>query len=64
MKNKYWVSYKIPNEIKDFEGGFYVYAFNDIDAKYEALKKIKEEFPNIEEAYDDETSFKYDGYNL
>jgi hypothetical protein len=28
MKNKYWVSYKIPNEIKDLEGGFYVYAFN------------------------------------
>jgi hypothetical protein len=55
MKNKYWVSYKIPDEIKDFEGGFYIYAFNNIDAKYEVLRKIKEEFPGIEKEYDDET---------
>ncbi len=55
MKNKYWVSYKIPNEKKDFEGGFYVYAFDDVDAKHEALRKIKEELPNIEMAYDNDT---------
>jgi hypothetical protein len=54
MKNKYWVSYKIPDEIKDVEGGFYIYAFNDFDAKYEALRKIKEEFPGIKMAYDDD----------
>jgi len=56
MIKKYWVTYKIKRDYPetDLEGGFNVYAYTENSAKYEALRRIKEEVPGIDKHFTDD----------
>jgi hypothetical protein len=56
MIKKYSVTYKIKRDYPetDLEGKFDVYAYTENSAKYEALRKIKEEIPDIDNHFTDE----------
>jgi hypothetical protein len=53
MKLKYLVRYKIKRDYPetDLEGEFNIYAYGSNDVIYEALRKMKEEFPEIIKVY-------------